>query len=405
MSEFSTIKHEKIKALSSIERLDDLLFPLNSDEFFEQYWERKPLHISRNQESYFASLLSIKEVESILGSRLLREGDMRISKNGKLEDFANLRHKEGFIDRNKVVQLYHSGSTLILEHLNRYHDALGEMIQNLQSETHLGLRTNVYLTPARSTGFARHWDTHDVLILQVEGTKRWKIYSNPIELPTDWQTKHQKKLLSKTATLVHEVDLQPGDVLYLPRGFVHSASANEQATLHITMGMRSHTVQHLFSCAMEAICQSDVALRKALMLKKPMDQQQLKDIFISAVQQTDLEKAKDCLHESFVKSRIPSVRNRLTMSEPETIDISTLMHIKSNAVYRFFYDENQIVISFDGKFVKLPKGAEPALRHIETTRVFAVDSIPGLDEPSRLLLARRLYQEGLLNIDEAKNYA
>lgn len=36
--------------------------------------------------------------------------------------------------------------------------------------------TNVYLTPPQSQGFAPHYDDIEAFIIQLEGSKYWKLY-------------------------------------------------------------------------------------------------------------------------------------------------------------------------------------------------------------------------------------
>ena len=38
---------------------DLLLHPVKTDDFFAQYWESQPLHVSRANADHFASLLSV----------------------------------------------------------------------------------------------------------------------------------------------------------------------------------------------------------------------------------------------------------------------------------------------------------------------------------------------------------
>ena len=52
----------------------------------------------------------------------------------------------------------------------------------------MAVQANAYSTPRGSQGFAVHHDTHDVLVLQVAGEKRWQLYDPLLELPL----KHQR---------------------------------------------------------------------------------------------------------------------------------------------------------------------------------------------------------------------
>uniref|UniRef100_A0A0K0DBN2 Bifunctional lysine-specific demethylase and histidyl-hydroxylase n=1 Tax=Angiostrongylus cantonensis TaxID=6313 RepID=A0A0K0DBN2_ANGCA len=82
---------------------------------------------------------------------------------------------------------------------------------------------NTYLTPAGSSGFAPHWDDIDAFLLQLEGRKYWKVYapdSVSDELPressgnfTDGDLKNRKPTF--------EGWIDAGDLLYIPRGFIH----------------------------------------------------------------------------------------------------------------------------------------------------------------------------------------
>jgi bifunctional lysine-specific demethylase and histidyl-hydroxylase NO66 len=92
----------------------------------------------------------------------------------------------------------------------------------------LGVRVNVnaYLTPPCSSGFNAHYDTHDVFVLQTAGVKKWRIYHSPIPLPLPSQS-HIRGTAASVSGLgdpALEVELQTGDMLYVPRGFLHHAS-------------------------------------------------------------------------------------------------------------------------------------------------------------------------------------
>ncbi|PIO74428.1 cupin family protein [Teladorsagia circumcincta] len=97
---------------------------------------------------------------------------------------------------------------------------------------------NTYLTPPGSAGFAPHWDEIDAFLLQLEGRKYWKVYapdSRDTELPressgnfTDEDMKDRKPTF--------EGWIEAGDLLYIPRGFIHNATTDDDVhSLHITI--------------------------------------------------------------------------------------------------------------------------------------------------------------------------
>ena len=94
------------------------------------------------------------------------------------------------------------------------------------------MQANSYYTPRGSQGFAVHHDTHDVLVLQVAGEKRWLLYDPLLELPL----KHQRysKSLGDEGEPTDDLVLRAGDTLYLPRGWLHQAETSDTDSLHLT---------------------------------------------------------------------------------------------------------------------------------------------------------------------------
>jgi ribosomal protein L16 Arg81 hydroxylase len=101
------------------------------------------------------------------------------------------------------------------------------------------IQGNLYCSSKRRQGFAAHFDTHDVYAVHVEGTKTWHIYeglaADPIAHPMfkTLSREHHEKAKGK---LLMDVVMEPGDLLYLPRGQYHDAIADEGGAVHIAFG-------------------------------------------------------------------------------------------------------------------------------------------------------------------------
>jgi len=103
---------------------------------------------------------------------------------------------------------------------------------------------NAYITPAQSQGFAPHYDTHDVFVLQISGSKRWRVHEPVLLSPMPdetWQQRSAEVRARAEDRPLIDTDLQPGDCLYLPRGFVHSAVAHGETSIHLTFGIHAST--------------------------------------------------------------------------------------------------------------------------------------------------------------------
>ena len=110
------------------------------------------------------------------------------------------------------------------------------MLSTLQEFFGCFVGANVYLTPPGSQGFAPHYDDIEAFVLQLEGQKRWRLYDprTPDEvLP---RVSSQNFEQDELGECILDVVLEPGDLLYFPRGVIHQAvTQDENHSLHITV--------------------------------------------------------------------------------------------------------------------------------------------------------------------------
>ena len=74
-----------------------------------------------------------------------------------------------------------------------------------------------------------------MIVAQVAGSKTWKVYGFERRAPLLTDTFDQANFIPHKDGRPYE--LTAGSVLYVPRGMVHEASANEQPSFHITIGL------------------------------------------------------------------------------------------------------------------------------------------------------------------------
>ncbi|WP_176735663.1 JmjC domain-containing protein, partial [Actinacidiphila rubida] len=140
----------------------------------------------------------------------------------------------GFADRTKVVSLLRGGATLLLRYVDQWHAPTADLTARLSAELGRRVEAFFFLTPAGGQGLAVHRDDADVFVLQVAGRKTWYVHDapsaadwSPGELPDD---EHSPRLL-------HGV-LEPGSVLYVPRGFAHRAVGAAGLSAHLSLTIR-----------------------------------------------------------------------------------------------------------------------------------------------------------------------
>lgn len=159
-----------------------------------------------------------------------------------------------------VAKAFRSGRTIVLNGIHERWPSVQQLSKELSCDLNLHTQVNAYLTPASSQGFPRHFDDHDVLVIQVEGSKVWRVWSGPVDLPLAGQHQSQRHTEAPAhADMV--VTLGPGDVLYLPRGTYHEAEAQSETSLHLSVGLFPFLWVDALVAAIRSVAQEDRALR------------------------------------------------------------------------------------------------------------------------------------------------
>ena len=151
-----------------------------------------------------------------------------------------------------------------------YSNAIYEQCAALQEFFGCFVGANTYLTPPGTQGFAPHYDDVEVFMLQVEGRKRWKVY-NPFEgdeLPrTSSRNYHPKEI--KGEPVIYEI-LEPGDMIYMPRGWIHQGEALAgEHSLHVTISTNQKNawadlLEQAVPSALSAAISNDIEYRRGL---------------------------------------------------------------------------------------------------------------------------------------------
>jgi ribosomal protein L16 Arg81 hydroxylase len=211
--------------------LQQLLAPYPTEQFLAEHWTQKAIHISTDNPRKFHPFFSWNALNHLLNYHKLTEPDLRFSKEGK--SFPEASDSRDWIDRLR------QGATLIINAVHQRVSSVAKLAAQLRDDIGYETHINLYCSPADQQGFDCHYDTHDVLILQIEGEKKWFVYRETVLYPTP--DIPSSKQLQPTEPPYLECVLKAGDLLYIPRGHWHYAIACEQPSLHLTIGIEPQT--------------------------------------------------------------------------------------------------------------------------------------------------------------------
>ncbi len=251
------------------------LISVPAESFAETNWGKAPLLARATNPDSHADLFSLAAADEILSVRGLRTPFIRVAKDGAIVASSRYTGPGGVgasvadqVVDDRVLSLFAEGHTVVLQGLHRLWPPIVHFAGDLGAELGHPVQVNAYITPAGSQGFSAHYDVHDVFVLQIAGSKRWIVHppAYPDPLRTQPWTDRRQAVVERAREepLLDEV-LVPGDTVYLPRGYIHSAEAIGGTCIHLTVGIQPYT-RHALVEAMAELMAGKASLRQSLPL-------------------------------------------------------------------------------------------------------------------------------------------
>ena len=383
--------------------LEWLISPVGKESFFQDYWEKKPLVVNREQRNYFESLFSLDEADRVLTTLDRRYPDVTLKNANREITGDDYTVGDDALDVAKVYQFFGEGSTISFAHLDTVVPSLASFRRSLESEFSCLCQTNVYLTPAGAQGAKPHYDTHDVFVIQIAGSKQWTLYGTPVELPLAAQDFDPAVHEQGAPTL--EFELETGDVAYIPRGVVHDARSGDNISVHITAGiLRTTWTEVLLEFVAEASL-SDPAFRKSLppgFAREAFDRVQaraaLRDLLQRLSTKSNFEAILDRFADEFISACPPLLRGQMAqMAALGRLTIDSKVGARAGLIFRIRTEPESTSVDCYGRKITFPIHARDAVRFALSNSEFVVRELSGdLDDAGKLALVRRLIREGLV---------
>ncbi|MFP4148278.1 MAG: JmjC domain-containing protein [Nitriliruptoraceae bacterium] len=348
----------------------------------------------------FADLLSLDDVDHLIASTALRAPAFRLVRDGVTLPMSRVtrtarvgsRPIGDLVDVTAVHREFASGATIVLQGLHRNWRPVATLCRSLEASLTHHVQANAYLTPPVAQGLHLHGDPHDVFAVQTFGVKRWVVE------PADQER--------------WELQLRPGDVLYLPAGTRHAAQTTDQPSLHLTIGVRTTTWRDLVERAVTEAVGSlpldggDQPLPAGWAHEAHTVAERLRVHLKAVTAAIDAdgslaERIGDDSAQRFWSRRPPDLAGGLRdLLEVDGLDDTTPLRVRPDASCRLEVAGERLALALGDRRLTMPASLEPVVRHLLDLESFTPGELDGLiDEPSRLVLCRRLVREGLLTIE------
>ena len=260
------------KIITTPRTFEEIISPISADEFLNSYWARNFLHIPGAPDR-FAGLFPWDHLNHVMEYHRFSPMRLRLFRDGQAirprEYLQVSDEKEQRLQISDLTRHLAEGATLILDNANELYAPLKQLSAALSRTFQVHAQVNLYAGWRTNRGFDRHWDDHDVFVLQVAGRKRWAIY-HPTRLhPLNPDSENPPE---PAGLPVWDAFLEPGDFLYLPRGWWHVAFPLDEPCLHLSVGISHPTGLTLLQWFVQSL-RSNVSVRQNLPQFATPDQQ------------------------------------------------------------------------------------------------------------------------------------
>ena len=219
-------------------RFADIAAPIGTGEFLSRYWTREGV-LLRTAERDFGRFLNWDAVNAILNAGDFAFPAIKMSRRDSplpTEQYTTNIGGRQVVDSRAVVEGFRDGASFGITGADSHWPPLREVLDCFHDALLESVNANVYCSPANTQGFQCHYDLHEVFVLQIEGTKHWRVFRPFTEAPVEGWTREGAEEALQTEPYI-DVVLRKGDVLYVPRGHWHYAVAEDNVSLHVTVGV------------------------------------------------------------------------------------------------------------------------------------------------------------------------
>ncbi len=189
----------------------------------EHFASRRLLHVPGGCGIPPSSLFGLTQWERVLLQGAVRPGALRVMLDGVALDLQKLGvfGSGGRVQPQALERLTRQGASVVHNELHRLVPDLWDLAADAGRHFREQVSIGLIVSFGSRSAFKRHFDPEDLIIVQLEGSKDWRFYGEPVggsallrapgELPTE---------ISASLTM------HPGDLLYVPAGQAHDCTSH-----------------------------------------------------------------------------------------------------------------------------------------------------------------------------------
>jgi mannose-6-phosphate isomerase-like protein (cupin superfamily) len=255
------IHHDVIAAQGVI---GELLSPIGWQRYLDEYHDRQPLYLSGGAQA-FSPLCNAEQLRVLIESgspwQFRRLPEMYLDggfvpHEDLVRDYTDMDGRAAKVPiLARIKRILEAGGTANCFGQEAHFPALAELKLAFACAFSAEVETSLFYSQKDHQGLAPHYDCVDIFVLQISGSKRWHVSTQRVDSPVvgyGVATGYDTKAAHAT------IELEPGDLLYIPRGTFHHACALTNECVHTSVAVKLPTYLDMMNVLLQraAECES-----------------------------------------------------------------------------------------------------------------------------------------------------
>jgi ribosomal protein L16 Arg81 hydroxylase len=377
---------------------------MSSGHFRQLHLGRRSVYVPGDEPGKFEALFRPQDVDELLEIVCSDVRDIDVFVGAQLCPVTEL--PGGRAQANELLMRLADGATVHLVNVQRYWLSINRLCQALSAELPGLHEADLWLSSFRQGKPFLHYDPQDIYVLQLFGSKRWEVWSGE-HIKYEPSGAGRELDRSKLGPPSFVCEVQPGDLIYMPRGTPHAVSTITPHSIHIGVGSHPPTWGELLKTFTSTLQRQPGTLQGRLpdsLSRHGASPEDicigLREVWPQLLQEVDWpEVRRQWQHDLLRCQRSPSDGHVYSqLLNPSTPSANAAYERRCDATVSQCEPGNSLVEFVEGGAVSAPPEAAAALAFITSAKdPFRTSDLPGgLSESSRIALLDRMVRVGLL---------
>ena len=369
--------------MKNLNFFEDLINPIKEKNFFDEYYDKKFLHVKAGKSDKFLNIFDWNSFTKILNMTSIWTSSslqLVLDKNKITpEDYCypsvDRDGNEIFQPQpNKIIEFLNKGATLIANEVDTLDTNISSIARILEDKFSSKTQCNIYFSKQGRQGFDVHFDVHEVFAINLIGEKVWNIYEGRIDNPINSEAyieldkEYAKENCGKILKKVH---MKPGDILYIPRGQFHEALASSDRSMHL-----SFSVTHLIGHDILSILFNEAMTKSFFRSNTPMEFQGKKEIqmWLNEFNNNLSEIIKSESFNNKINHQVTNyklTRGNYNFPNDITLNTNQKFSFKNNVILKNV--GNKIILEVNKKGIKIPDMYIHTVKELISVNEFTIE--------------------------------